>query len=278
MSWGQQTRAEKKQEAPPSLPERPSLVLRSVAACRAQPPPRARLLPAKRARCSSPPHAQPAKEQQQQPQQQQPVGPQRTPLLRPPGMPAMMPIGSVRCRMAEEPSRDPAPKPLEPEEKPLFVKGTGWDRYYSHSPLLRNIYKRRNPKKLEVICEFFMKYRGKERQLYEKVCKKYNETPLPVSETEPKEEPEATGAEPRPTRAARRRSRGSHQPTAAAATAAATAAAASRPRNLQRKWQSRLGRPPSRRVGSRLRGPPLRDGCARARHAFIEAKRGVVAS
>ena len=72
-----------------------------------------------------------------------------------------------------------------PDEKPNFVRGTGWDEFYWYSPLIKGVYRRRNPVKLKNLAELFNKFRGKERELYVSICEKYNEVPKPISETEP---------------------------------------------------------------------------------------------
>ena len=72
-----------------------------------------------------------------------------------------------------------------PAPKTQFALGTDWDAYYWCSPLIRAVYQRNNPDKLQEVNELFCKRRGSERQWYEAICQKYKEEPKPIQETEP---------------------------------------------------------------------------------------------
>ena len=73
-----------------------------------------------------------------------------------------------------------------------FVKGTEWDEFYWYYPLIKEVYVKHRPGKLTDLNELFCQSRGKERDLYLRICRKYNVVPKAIEETEPS--PAATEA------------------------------------------------------------------------------------
>ena len=73
-----------------------------------------------------------------------------------------------------------------------FVKGTEWDEFYWYYPLIKEVYVKHRPDKLTDLNELFSQNRGKERDLYLRICQKYNVVPKAIEETEPS--PAATEA------------------------------------------------------------------------------------